>query len=179
MAAEKSLEQRVQELERRLHELESAEEIKILQSRYVRALADRQWREMLDFFDEDAVTDITFHGVTRGKEELWKVFERLEGLARFHDAYVLSSPVIRVDGDAATGEWTWHRHYCDIATPHGPTLRVWGPWMEGRYSCEYVRRDGRWLIKQLYFRTVAPDPGQDTKVTIGPATGLGTQGGHP
>jgi hypothetical protein len=160
---------RLRRLEERIDQLESAEAIRDLQATYVRFLADRQWTAMLDLFDEGAVTEISFHGETRGKAALRRVFDQLSHTATSHDAYVLSSPVIRVDGDTASGTWTWTRHYCDITVPQGVVLRVFGPWMEGRYDCRYVRRDGRWLISMLRFHSVAPDPDLDAKVTAAAA----------
>lgn len=154
-----ALDERLQQLAARLDRLESAEAIKRLHARYLRALADRQWDAMLDFFTEDATTDITWHGVTRGREALKREFDQLSRLVLSHDGYILSSPEIEVDGDgdAATGRWTWHRLVCEFPTPTG-MMRAWGPWMEGRYRCRYVRVGGEWKIHDLWFRSVLPDP---------------------
>lgn len=151
-----ALEQRLQALAARLDRLEAAEAIKQLHARYLRALADRQWDRLPDFFTEDATTDITWHGPTRGREALQREFEHLSRLVLSHDGYILSSPVIEVDGDRATGRWTWHRLVCEFQTPTG-MMRAWGPWMEGRYRCQYVRQDGQWKIHDLWFRAVLPD----------------------
>lgn len=155
---------RLDALEAQVARLTAMEEIKSLHRRYVRHLADREWEKMHAMFDEDVVTDLSFNGVTRGRSEMVAMFDRIAAMSVTHDAYVLSSPVIEVDGDHATGEWTWHRHYCDLMTRQGAQLQVWGPWMEGRYRCEYVRRADGWKFSRLWFRTVAPDPEFDDKV---------------
>src|SRR4051794_35516423 len=69
---------RVEELQGRLSRLEDIEEIKQLHRRYIRKLADRDWDGMSDFFTQDAVTDIRWHGRTEGKEQLVRdVFDEL------------------------------------------------------------------------------------------------------
>lgn len=156
--------QRLLVLEREVERLRAIDEIKTLHRRYVRFLADREWARMHDMFDEAVVTDISFNGITRGKAELIAMFDGMARMSVSHDAYVLSSPVIMVDGDHATGEWTWHRHYCELLTRQGAAINVWGPWMEGRYRCEYIRRDGQWKFIHLWFRTVAPDPDADQRL---------------
>jgi SnoaL-like domain len=155
---------RVFELEREVTRLRAIDDIKSLHRRYIRFLADRDWVHMHDMFDDDVVTDISFNGITNGKAELLAVFDRLSKMSVAHDAYVLSSPVVKVDGERATGEWTWHRHYCELLTRQGAAVNVWGPWMEGRYRCQYVKRDGEWKFIYLWFRTVAPDPGADDRL---------------
>jgi hypothetical protein len=59
---------------------------------------------------------------------------------------VLSSPIIDVTGDAASGEWTWHRFAAS------------GTWEEGRYRCTYRRTEDGWRFSWLHFRVVLPDP---------------------
>lgn len=146
-------------LESRLQRLEDIEEIKSLHRRYIRKLADRDWDGMADFFTEDAVTDIRWHGRTEGKKQLVEeVFDELHQLVKSADGYVLSSPVIELaaGADRAYGEWTWHRHICEFRTTGG-LMRVWGPWLEGRYKCHYERVDGQWRFKDMWFRVVLPD----------------------
>jgi hypothetical protein len=159
-----ALSERLGRLEAEVDALRSADAIKSLHRRYIRYLADRKWEEMHEQFDEDVVTDISFNGEVKGKDALKRMFDRMATMSVTHDAYVLSSPVIEVNGDHATGEWTWHRHYCELMTRQGAAINVWGPWMEGRYKCEYRRRGGVWRFSRIWFRTVAPDPGLDDRV---------------
>ncbi|GAA5210768.1 nuclear transport factor 2 family protein [Streptomyces thinghirensis] len=150
---------RVRDLESRLQRLEDVESIKDMHRRYIRKLADRDWDGMADFFTEDAVTDIRWHGRTEGKQHLVEhVFNDLHKTVTSADGYILSSPVIEIEpgGDTAYGEWTWHRHICEFRMSGG-FMRVWGPWLEGRYRCTYRRVDGQWLFQNMWFRVVLPD----------------------
>ncbi|MQA85256.1 MAG: hypothetical protein GEV03_11680 [Streptosporangiales bacterium] len=95
---------RLDEIERRLRVLEDIKEIEYLQHRYVRCLADRDWQGCVDCYADDAVCDIRTHGVKRGKKEIEQlILGELASMVKSRDAYVLSSPIIHVDGDRATG----------------------------------------------------------------------------
>ena len=153
----------VEEIDRlrlQVQRMEDIESIKALHRRYIRKLADRDWEGMADFYTEDAVTDIRWHGRTEGKQQLVEdVLDELHKIVKSADGYVLSSPVIEIEAgsDRAYGEWTWHRHVCDFRTTGG-YMRVWGPWLEGRYKCVYERVDGEWKFRDVWFRVVLPDP---------------------
>jgi len=150
----------INRLRLQVQRLEDIESIKELHRRYIRKLADRDWEGMADFYTEDAVTDIRWHGRTEGKQQLVEdVLDELHKIVKSADGYVLSSPVIEIEAgsDRAYGEWTWHRHVCDFRTTGG-YMRVWGPWLEGRYKCVYERVGGAWKFKDLWFRVVLPDP---------------------
>jgi ketosteroid isomerase-like protein len=146
-----------QALRHRLRRLESVEQIKRLQRTYVRQLADRDWDNMLGNFTGDAVVDLRSHGARIGHEQIAELFERMHSAGNPHDGYVLSSPVIHVDGDTATGTWTWHRYLCEFPVL-GAVMRVVGPWWEGRYNCTYRYEGARWKVASMHFRLVAPDP---------------------
>src|SRR5882724_1860501 len=95
---ETELEQMVATLSERVGRLEDVAAIKKLHRTYVRRLADREWADMLDTFTEDAVVDLHPHGVRHGRGELAELFDAMDATGRPHDGYVLSSPVIEVDG---------------------------------------------------------------------------------
>lgn len=148
----------------RLELLEAKEAIRELQQTYLIGLADRDWATMITLFTEDAVTDITWHGEKRGLEAISAEFGVIGSLVRSRDGYILSSPFIEVEGDKATGRFTWHRHVADQPMPHGGLQRIWGVWQEGRYRCEYRRVGGRWKFSYIHFRSVAPDPDFDARI---------------
>lgn len=150
---------RLEAAESRLRRLDDIEAIKAMHRRYIRKLADRDWAGLADFYTDDAITDIRWHGRTVGKKELMEhVFGELSQIVKSADGYILSSPVIEIEAgaDVAYGEWTWHRHVCEFRTSGG-YMRVWGPWLEGRYRCHYERVDGEWKFKDVWFRVVLPD----------------------
>jgi hypothetical protein len=142
----------------KLKAIEDAEEIKRLMATYIRHLADREFEAFEDFFTSDCEVDIRYHGLKRGLNGVRELMVgELKGMVRSPDAYILSSPDVRVDGDRATGHWTWHRHICEYKGAAGQTVRVWGQWMEGRYKIDYRRNGGKWKIHKMWFRVVKPD----------------------
>jgi ketosteroid isomerase-like protein len=146
----------LQALGRRVARLESVAQIKRLHRTYIRQLADRHWDDMIANFTSDAVVDLRSHGARTGHEQIAELFARMHAAGNPHDGYVLSSPVVNVDGDTATGTWTWHRYLCEFPVM-GAVMRVVGPWWEGRYHCTYRRESGRWMFASMRFRLVAPD----------------------
>jgi ketosteroid isomerase-like protein len=152
---------RLDSLRARTAALTAAEEIKTLHRNYIRDLADRRFETMTAYFADDAVVDLRSHGPRRGQAAIRELFQQMHD-SPFRDAggYLLTSPILQVDNDTAVGEWTWHRHICEFATPAGIT-RVWGPWLEARYWCTYARRDGAWKFTHVRFRVILPDPDEE------------------
>jgi ketosteroid isomerase-like protein len=146
----------LQSLQSRVLRLEDVEQIKQLHRTYIRQLADREWDDMVANFTADAVVDLRSHGPRRGHVEIAELFEGMHSAGNPHDGYLLSSPVISVDGATATGTWTWHRYLCEFPVM-GAVMRVFGPWWEGRYRCTYRREGDRWKFANMHFRLVAPD----------------------
>nr|WP_241732312.1 nuclear transport factor 2 family protein [Galbitalea soli] len=144
------------DLHRRIDELESRAAIEILHSTFVRAVADRSFGELISYFAIDAVIDMRSHGPKRGAVAIAEHFEHMVAVPLIGASYLLSSPVVSVSGDSATGRWTWHRFH-STATVAGRDVPVWGVWEEGRYDCEYRRIDGAWKFSRMRFRVVRPD----------------------
>lgn len=137
-----------------LRVLKDVEAIKRFHRRYVRALADREFDTLLSYFDDAAVIDMRTHGEKRGREQIAEHFAPMPAAIAEGSGYVLSSPVITVEGDRATGAWTWHRLLPPDGSHSGAPP---GGWLEGRYRCEYVRRDGAWKFASMRFRVVLPE----------------------
>ncbi|WP_322766810.1 nuclear transport factor 2 family protein [Frankia sp. Cr1] len=150
------LQQLVASLSEQVQRLEDIEQIKKLQRSYVRFLTDHEWEAALDAFTENAVVDVRDHGPRRGREEVARLFAGMHAHDGPRSGYVLSSPVVEVAGDTASGLWTLHCHWCDVSETD-PTVRVYGPWYEGRYRCTYRREAGRWRISRMNLRVVLPD----------------------
>jgi hypothetical protein len=169
-----TLEARLAALESQVHELRSVQEIQQLHHTYIRCLADRDWQGCVDCYAEDAVCDIRSHGIKQGRQEIAEmILGELAPMVKSHDAYMLTSPNISVAGNHATGEWTWHRFQCEFRTGVG-WMRVWGPWSEGRYRCEYVREDGTWKFSKVWFRVLLPDS-DEAIAQLGDGKVIGTQ----
>ncbi|MFI7003394.1 nuclear transport factor 2 family protein [Nocardia sp. NPDC050175] len=157
MAANEDLAGLIAVMSARLRRLEDIEQIQALHRSYVRYLADRRWDDMLELFTDDVVVDLGHDGVRRGREQVVELFGLIESRGNPHAGYVLSSPVIEVTADSATGVWTLHRHSCEFIEM-GATVRVYGRWTEARYNCGYRRIGEEWQISRLQARVVLPDP---------------------
>jgi hypothetical protein len=143
-----------QEMEKKIREFEDIEEIKKLHVRYVYWLNDRKWDEILNSFIDDAWVHIEKRPMTRGKEELTKLFkEKIAGNnAKTNGCHFVMQPIIDVDGDKATGTWFMCIVFA-VDSPTGPTLA----WRQGRHDCEYVKVDGQWKYKSIKFTNTAPE----------------------
>jgi uncharacterized protein (TIGR02246 family) len=147
------LEQLVATLTDRVRRLEDAEAIVSLHSQFTRAVADRHFVELARYFCDDATIDMRRHGPMSGRSAIAEHFAGMAAVPLGGAGYVLSSPVIEIDGDTATGTWTWHRFYADSDTnASGRT------WEEGRYRCAYRRTADGWRFARMHFRVVSPEP---------------------
>jgi ketosteroid isomerase-like protein len=150
------LEAQLAALSARLQSLEDVEAIKELHRAFTRAVADRQFTLLSGFFTDDAAIDMRRHGVASGRDAIKHHFDGMGSAPLTGAGYVLSSPVVSVTGDSASGEWTWHRFLADAPSdPSSGQLR--GSWEEGRYRCTYRRTEDGWRFSQLHFRVVLPD----------------------
>jgi uncharacterized protein (TIGR02246 family) len=143
--ADDELQAQLASLGARLQSLEDIEAIKELHRRFTKAVADRRFGSLSEFFTDDAVIDMRSHGETVGRDAIKQHFDGMEAQPLAGAGYVLSSPVVDVTGDEASGEWTWHR------------FAAHGTWEEGRYRCSYRRADDGWHFSRLHFRVILPD----------------------
>jgi len=130
----------IAELRARVRALEDREEIRELTSRYMQAMHDARWEDALACFADDASYD---HGVLGHLPdaaalrsfytEFVPAFERAGGWA----FDVLANPVIRVDGDLASGRWFLLTLLTDPADGEAA-------WSVCTLDYEYRRERGRW-----------------------------------
>jgi uncharacterized protein (TIGR02246 family) len=157
---EAELMQELDRLRARLDALESVKAIEDLHRSFTRAVADRRFTELAGYFCADGVIDMRRHGPIAGRDAIAEHFAGMAAVPLNGAGYVLSSPVVELDGDTASGTWTWHRFNAE-ATVGTRQVRVWGVWEEGRYQCRYRRTDGVWRFAHMHFRVVAPDPDEE------------------
>jgi ketosteroid isomerase-like protein len=143
-------------LRARVQALEDVEAIKTLHREFTRAVADRRFDVLSGFFTDDAAIDMRRHGETLGREAIKRHFDGMASVPLTGAGYVLSSPIVAVTGDTASGQWTWHRFLADGTVAGNPGL-VRGTWEEGRYRCSYRRTGDGWRISRMHFRVVLPD----------------------
>ncbi len=157
----KAAEDALKELEKRVRVTEDIQEIHKLQRRYVNALICTEWDDCADCFAQDAVVDVYLHDPIKGNANIRRWFK--EDLSRTHagkEGDVLVHPVIEVDGDTAKGTWLIYLMYCYPRT--GQALF----WVQGFYTMEYVRENGRWKISYMNWEERMGLPGS------GPPEGL-------
>jgi len=143
----------LEEMERRLRNLEDIEAIKQLQVRYVNCLTTIDWDDLVDCFTADAVVDLSV-GKVKGREAIENFFKKKISITHVGlEGNFVVHPIISVEGDKARGSWLLYTHF---SLPHkiqidpSPTADVDAPdWMGGYYEMEYVKKGGTWKISLL------------------------------
>ena len=150
----KAAEGALEELGKRVRLTEDIQEIHELQRRYVNALIRTDWDDCADCFSENAKVDVYRHDPIVGNANIRKWFKK--ELYKTHagkEGDIVVHPVIKVDGDKATGQWLLYMMYCYPRT--GQSLF----WVQGFYDNEYVRENGKWKISLMYWRERMGLPG--------------------
>ena len=129
----------LEDLERRIKNLEDVEEIKRLKAQYCAYCDDNYDAEgIAGLFTEDAVWDGGIRGRADGRQEIRDFFVHASQRLPFA-IHMVMNPIIEVDGDQATGTW----YLFQTCTYAEGNQAVWG---SGRYDEEYVRVDGKWKL---------------------------------
>jgi hypothetical protein len=175
MADSQALINSIAELEHRLALLEDEREIARLQNIYGFYLDNRMWGELAALFAEDGEIEIGRRGGYRGRERVHRFLEQVLGQGRWGLLreevinHIQLQMVISVACDRHSARMR-SRALIQGNSPPGQTRMLLA---EGLYENEYVRQDGRWMVKRLwwvptYYFTV---PGFDTAVfESGPAS---------
>ena len=137
-------------LEKRVQAIEDLEQIKRLHQKYMDLMDNLKYSEVLNLFTDDATTEIRHFGVRKGRQGLTEVY--INGLGKRNarsEGHFVVAPDITVDGDQARGTWLVYMLFSKPAVE----------WVQGRNEAEYVKIDGKWLIKSMKFtRTNASKP---------------------
>ena len=178
MPEPEALQQRIEQLEARLAEVEAVQAIHNLKSRYGQLLDSRYNEEgvvapkeleriadaVTALFSEDATWDGGAGlGLCRGHEAIRKRF--LEPALKFSWHYFVK-PRIEISGNRATGTW-------DILAPC-TSRSDRAMWMSGYEDDEYVKQDGVWLHQSMKLSLVfmaAYDRGWAAKTASTESTG--------
>jgi hypothetical protein len=170
----KEMEAKIKSLEKRVRNLEDIEEIQRLQKSYGYYLEHWMSGELIDLFSDGP--DVVFNiasGIYLGKPGVRKYFEGLQDFSLnpefLHQSMQLSGIVdIGPGGKTAQGRW-----YAlgAVALPAGQGVRAIA--LDGIYTAEYIREDGKWKINKLKFNPifmVRPDEGWVKKERIAAIT---------
>jgi hypothetical protein len=144
---------RIEALEKRVHVAEDIEAIKQLQNRYVNHLSfsEMGMNEIVDCFTDDAKIEVG-PPVSPGKEGIAVFFQTIKPGHSGREGNFVVHPIIKVNGDNATGKWLIYMMYSYQLT--GQMLF----WMQGVYDMEYKRVNGEWKISSMkWTRRIGPD----------------------
>jgi len=151
------------ELERRLTRLEDIEAIKQLKARYCEICDDDHNPDRItSVFAEDGVWESAEFGTGKGHAGIRKLFQGFQKLIEFSQHNVMN-PIIKVDGNRATGEWYFMGPF---RFHEGRQAR----WLALQYKDDYVKINGEWKYQHLRvnLRMLAPHDGGWSKDLIAP-----------
>lgn len=135
-----NLEQRVQELEAKVQELEDRSAIHLLRFRFHAAVNEKQPTAIGELFSADAELDYAHLGQTKGREKITKFFEKgLSELVPFVKQY-LHNHVVTVNGNTGAG-----LSYLEATPIHKNESYL----VAARFDDEYVKENGRWYFKRV------------------------------
>ncbi len=168
MSDSSALLKRIEDLEHRLGIVEDEREIARIQNMYGFYLDNRMWREVADLFAEDGEIEISRRGAYRGKARIHRFLEDVLGQGRWGLLkeeiinHIQLQMVITVAPDRQRAKMRSRAMVQGNSPPGGKAMMQ----AEGLYENDYVRQDGAWKIKRLwwiptfYFNV----PGFDTAV---------------
>ena len=132
----------MEDLDRRISQLEDIEEIKRLKRRYCFYCDDSYDADALaELFTVDAVWDGGIRGRNEGREEIRRFFRQAPQRLPFA-IHMVMNPIIEVNGETASGTWYLFQP-CTFAEGD---RAVWGA---ARYDEEYVKVGGEWKFQNL------------------------------
>ena len=147
------------DLEKKVQWLCDIEEIKQLKARYANACDDDYNPDTLaPMFVEDAIWDGGALGYCNGRDEIHAFFSNSPSLVSFA-VHQITTPIITIDGDTATGKWFTWQPWVVQGTPL---------WMSATYNDEYIKTDGQWHFKhvKVNIRMLSPQEGNFAETRI-------------
>lgn len=133
------------ELEQRLTRMEDMEAIKQLKAEYCDICDDDHNPDRITtIFAEDGIWEGAGFGKAQGHAAIRELFKKFQTLISFSQHQVLN-PVIKIDGDRATGIWYFFGPFTFYKNNQAK-------WLAARYQDDYVKVDGEWKIQHLRAR---------------------------
>lgn len=154
MADENMLVRRVAELEERLALMEDRDAIQRLQNMYGFYIDNRMWPELAELFAEDGASiEIGRRGNYIGKERIYRFLEDVLGGGRWgllKDEIInhIQLQMVLTLADDRQSAKARCRAIVQGNSPPGSGKMLWS---EGLYENEYVKEDGAWKIKRLWW----------------------------
>ena len=133
------------ELEQRLTRMEDIEAIKQLKAEYCDICDDDHNPDRITtIFAEDGIWEGAGFGKAQGRAAIRELFKKFQTLISFSQHQVLN-PVIKIDGDRATGIWYFFGPFTFYKNNQAK-------WLAARYQDDYVKVNGEWKIQHLRAR---------------------------
>lgn len=144
------------DLAAKLQRLEDLDAIKTLKHQYC-AYCDDHYNPdgIAGLFVEDGIWDGGDFGRYAGREAIRRFFRGAPKVLSFA-AHQVMNPIIKLDGDRATGEWKLLQP-CTLEGAQGPRAM----WLAANYHDEYVRTPSGWKFKQLTVESLFFTPHED------------------
>ncbi len=160
----------LEELQARITRLDDVKQIERLQRIYGYYQDYGEWQKVVDLFtDDDPSVEESDRGVYRGKESVRRYFVDLLGGgpgARQRPGWLSImfqlQGVVTVNPDSRTATGRWYGMGMEAkptVSLHEGELRQ--TWIHGTYENEYVKENGIWKIKKLFFSLVFRTPFED------------------
>ena len=130
--------------DQRLRRLEDVEAIRRLKAAYC-AVADddHNGQALTELFVPDGTWSASISGAFHGHEAMRGHFDSIRASRRIaHSSHMVMNPVIDVEGDHATGTWSFLMLYTGT---DGSRVRI-----VGFYRDTYVRVNGHWKFATLH-----------------------------
>ena len=133
------------ELEKRLTRMEDIEAIKQLKAEYCDICDDDHNPDRITtIFAENGIWEGAGFGKAQGHAAIRELFKKFQTLISFSQHQVLN-PVIKIDGDRATGIWYFFGPFTFYKNNQAK-------WLAARYQDDYVKLNGEWKIQHLRAR---------------------------
>jgi len=158
----------LQELEVRLRTLEDIEEINKLQRAYGYYLEHWQTDEIIGLFSQspDASVEVSNQGQYKGMEGIRKFFSYPDHFVtrsakpppEFLHLMLPVSGIVDVDPGGKTAKGRWYGFSCCAIPTDGKVQALLG---SGIWENEYVKEDGKWKFKKLFWNRIFSTPYED------------------
>ena len=158
------LEKKVEELEAKVRLADDIEQIKRLQRIYGYYLDNHMDQEIVDLFSDDTESvEVANRGVYLGKEGAKRFFLHAQGQPTPEWAmgrHIQMQGVVTVDPGGNTAKGRWQVLFMSVSNQPMPGVprAMWG---YGVYENEYIKEDGNWMFKKLYFNRFFYTPYDD------------------
>jgi hypothetical protein len=157
----------LEELEAEVTQLEDIQEIENLERMYGYYFDTRRLQEIVDLFSENTESvEIESHGQFLGKEGVRKLYLEAVGGASQNrpgqstpsrprakgsmTAIIQIGGVVTLASAGKTAKGRWHAWLAE-SFPFAGMIGQY--WLHGYYENEFVKENGKWLFKKLYWNT--------------------------